>query len=382
MRTRPDRRARRGERGQSATEYVAVLAAAAAIVVLVGSIGLADRAAELVQRVACSLGGGSACAPAPGAIGPPPGPGPAATRITRLERDAERRRTTLLIDTPAAAGSRFKELHDAAQDAVNRGDLDRAEEINRQLEAYIRLARGPDLAGSDRGAILEDLWVSDQKWRQAVDRRTAYLPPDGDNVRFFEIPRAPGDGMIVMDYFISTATSGPPPAQLKGDNRTFAPGGPLDAGLPLNRSRVLVVLDRETGRGAIYQSHTCNVFYGQCREARPIALDMEERTTFVPELSDEVRGPYIAPTNRYEITGDAQSMRLRYDALNSMTWPIFSVDGDITLTRRPDGTYAITADDRDNYPSIGIYQYGTDGSRRVIQERDGEPVIPGAVPHG
>ena len=95
------------------------------------------------------------------------------------------------------------------------------------VEGTVELTRGDDLRGSDRGAVLEDLWMSDEKWRQAVEKGTIYLPPDGDNVRYFDIPKAPGDGLLVMDYFIPFETSGPPPVQLKGDDRDFHPDGPL-----------------------------------------------------------------------------------------------------------------------------------------------------------
>jgi hypothetical protein len=249
------------------------------------------------------------------------------------------------------------------------------------LEMYARLARGNDFSRSDRGALVEDLWMSDAKWRDAVHQGTIYTAPDGDNVRYFDIPKAPGDGLLAMDYFIPFETSGPPPVQLKGDNRDFNPGGPLSPDLPLNKSRVLVLLDRETGRGAIYQSHTCNASYGQCREARPIALDMDERTQYVPQLSDKINGPYIAPTNRYEVTGDGDSVRLKYDALNSMTWPVFAVEGTVRLTRDDTGTYRVTEDDRDHYPSIGIYQYRPGEEPHVIQERPSENVFAGATDH-
>lgn len=241
-----ERRARHSQGGQASTEYLAVLAVAAAVLALLSASGFGDKAVALAQRVTCQLAGGDACGASPSVSGVQPQSGTDGARIARLAQDAERRRDVLQFDTLAAAGSRFKDLHDAVRDAVDRGDLDRAEEINRQLESFIRLALGPELAGSDRGTILDELWASDQMWRQAVERGTMYLPPRGDNVRYFDIPRAPGDGLVVMDYFISTPTSGPPPIQLKGDDRDFDPGGPLDPDLALNKSRVLVVLDRET----------------------------------------------------------------------------------------------------------------------------------------
>lgn len=368
------------ERGQTSAEYIGMLAVVVAIVAGLLGTGAPQRVAGLIADRICTIIGGQSCGSA-GGDGPVTASPPSTDeRVQRLLDNAERRRTELKIDTPEAAGSHFQQLHEQILGAIEAGRIDEAERLDAQLEMYIRLARGPDLEGSERGMVLEDLWMSDEKWREAVDQGSYYFGPEGDNVRYFDIPAAPGDGLLVMDYFIPFETSGQPPVQLKGDNRDFHPGGPLAQDLPLNQSRILVVLDRETGRGAIYQSHTCNVFYGQCAPARPIALSMDEKTQYVPQLSDEIRGPYIAPTNRFELTGDGDSVQLRYDALNSMTWPIISVDGTVELTRGADGTYTITRDERDTYPAIGIYQYRPGQEILVIQERDSDNVSPGAVP--
>lgn len=99
----------------------------------------------------------------------------------------------------------------------------------------------------------------------------------------------------------------------------------------------------------------------------------------IPELSNDVTGPYVAPTNRFEVTGDARSIQLEYDALNSMSWPVFAVEGTVELTHGGDGTYGITQDDRDRYPSFGMYQYRPGREPYVIQERDSEPVFDGAT---
>lgn len=370
---------RRGERGSAALEYAGLVAMAAALVVALAVSGAAERVASVLRASICRITSSAPCPEGTGEDGGPRAGASLEERIDGLEASAERRRRLLRIESPEAAGSRFAELHEQIRRAIGRGQVEKAEELDAMLEMYVRLARGENLEGSDRGAVLEDLWLSDAKWRQAVEQGTIYLPPNGDNLRYFDIPKAPGDGLVVMDYFIPFKTSGPAPVKLKGDDRDFHPGGPLAADLPLDASRVVVMLDRETGRGAIYQSHTCNEFYDQCREARPIALDMDERTQSVPELSNDVSGPYIAPTNRFEVAGDAESIRLRYDALNSMTWPVFAVEGTVELTGDGEGRYGITEDDRDRYPSIGIYQYRPGQEPYVIQERDSEPVMEGAT---
>jgi hypothetical protein len=375
------------QRGEATAEYVAVITLMIAVIaaLAVGGAGarIAASISDAIRTAICSIGLDSACGSS--SESPPSSSAPAGTeatldeRIERLEANAQRRRDELLIETPEAAGSYFADLHNAIQVALDAGHIEEAERLDALLETYIALARGEDLEGSDRGQIIEDLWMSPEKWQQAIDAGTIYLAPDGDNVRYFNVPPAPGDGLIVLDFFIPFEESGIPPVLLKGDDRDFHPDGPLAQDLPLNESRVLIVIDRETGHGAIYQSHTCNTFYGQCREARPIALDMDERTQFVPQLSNDVSGPYIAPTNRFEIDADGDTITLTYDALNSMSWPVFAVEGTVELTRSPDGTYEITHDHRDHYPSIGIYQYVPGRGLHIIEERESEDVFDGAT---
>lgn len=367
----------RSEAGATSLEYLGVLVLAVAVVSLIITSNVGASIADAAQAAVCRVIGDDCAAGEQRDDDDDEG---RRTRIAALEERAERRQRALDIEGPDAAGSRYADLHERIAAAMTRGDLDTAEALDAQLELAIRLARGPDLRGSDRGRLLEDLWVPPSLWEQALAAGTIYLPPDGDNLRFFDAPAAPGDGLLVLDFFTPFATSGQPPARLEGDDRDFHPGGPLSTDLRLQDSRIIVLVDRETGRGVIYQSHTCNDFYGQCREARPIALDTGERTQFVPELSDPVHGPYIAPTNRYEITGDDQSVTLTYDVLNSMTWPVFSVDGTVTLTRDSRGTYTLTGDDRDTYPSIGIYQYRPGQEPHIIDEAASDPVSPGAVP--
>jgi hypothetical protein len=371
----------RGQKGSATAEYLSVVTLFTAAIIALGGLGVpqavASAIAGAVETAICRIGANDSC----GSTASDEAASPDVSldeRVAHLEDSAARRRDELLIETPDAAGSRFAELHFAVLEALEAGRIDEAEQLDALLEMYIRLSRGEHLQGSDRGGLVEDLWMSGNKWRQAVARGTIYLGPDGDNFRYLDIPASPGDGLIVLDFFIPFETSGPPPVELKGDDRTFHPDGPLSSELPLNKSRILIILDRETGRAAIYQSHTCNVFYGQCREARPIALDLDDRTQFVPELSNDVTGPYIAPTNRFEIDADGDSIRLTYDALNSLTWPVFAVEGTVELTRTPEGTYAITHDRRDHYPAIGIYQYRPGQEPWIIEERPSEEALEGA----
>lgn len=83
--------------------------------------------------------------------------------------------------------------------------------------------------------------------REALERSTIYFPPDGDNLRFFEIPPSPGDRLIVLDFFTPSKRPGPrrwsSEATIEGSIRA----GPSAEDLPLNKSRVPVGGPTTTG---------------------------------------------------------------------------------------------------------------------------------------
>lgn len=371
---------RRADCGQTSTEYLGLLLVVAAILAAIVASGVGGYLASSLKRAVCEVAQLEDCGS--GEASPDRTPGSVADeqRIAALEDNAARRRDELGIETEDAAGSRYADLHQQIDDLIEQGRLDEAEQLDRELTQLVELARGDDWKGSERGfALVENLGVPDDVWQRQVEASTEYrtIPP-GSNLRYFDVPAAPGQGLVALDFFIPTETSGLRPVKLEGDDRGFDPNGPLDQDLGLGESRVIMVLDRETGRGVIYQSPTCNVVYDQCREARPISLDMDERTQFVPELSDEASGPYIAPANRFEIDADGEGVRIRYDALNSLTWPGISVDGDFVLAPDADGRLTPPDGCLDDYPSIGIYQYQPGDELRVVDERPGEDVFEGA----
>lgn len=74
------------------------------------------------------------------------------------------------------------------------------------------------------------------------------------------------------------------------------------------------------------------------------------------------------------------SLRIRYDALNSVTPVAISVDGTVGFERGPDGAYRKTEDTRDPYPRIVTGQYRPGRLGGIIDETNDRPVFRGAPP--
>jgi hypothetical protein len=195
---------------------------------------------------------------------------------------------------------------------------------------------------------------------------------DGANRRYFRVAASPGDGIIAMDYFIPGANS----LFLKGDDRGSE--DPLLGSHGLDRSRVVVVIDRESGRGVIYQSRTCTVSApvagAYCENPRPIALH-SPRTR--PQINP-LPGPQAA--NEFDLDVDDGSIELDYDVLNSVTPTGVSIDGSVRLERGADGTFRVTKDTRDTYPRIVISQHRPGKGDKIIHESDDDSVLAGAPP--
>ena len=220
-----------------------------------------------------------------------------------------------------------------------------------------------DLAEGGRGEELvgELLGPTDEDFQELVDEDT--IGRGSTNRSYFPIEQAPGDGIVVLDFFIPQDRS----LVLHGDDRELH--DPLRSDLELTDSRVTFVLDRESGRGMVTQSETCEIVFDSCQAPRPIELG--------PEDTRE-QGP-VDP-NEYDVQTDEETISLTYDALNSITPDAFSVDGTVRLRRRPDGLYQVVHDTRDNYPAISVWQYRPGDTPRLIDYDRGEHVLEGAVP--
>jgi hypothetical protein len=207
------------------------------------------------------------------------------------------------------------------------------------------------LATGARGWLARQLAEpSPAAWSALVAAGSTTIGPR--TVRYVDIERAPGGGVVVADFFIPDDSS----LLLDGDGREHADPifGPLDA----DDSRALLVLDLERGRASISFDDTCTMWSGWlevCEEARPIVTE--------PAFGRLVNEVLIE-------TADGR-IEVDYDILNGIT-PIGSTDGTFTLTAGADGRYAVTELDADEYPSLGVYQYRAGERVDVVLRRDSD----------
>lgn len=347
----------KAQRGQTTVELLGIMVAVAAIagVLALGPVG--DRIAGAFSDAICRVVGGD-CPRSQGA-GEPAGQSPEGTRAA----DLARREAALAPLGQRGAG--YQALLDRARAAREAGDLAEAERIIEQLELYLRLTE------RDRGDLIDALnGPSDRAFEDLVGQGTID-EEGGRNRRYFTVPPSPGDGVVVLDFFIPDERSG----FLKGDDRDTV--DPLLGDAGLDRSRIVIVIDRETGRGVITQSETClasGLPGNYCEAPRPI------------ELRDPRLRPQLNPlpgsqaANEFRVDGGDGTLEIQYDGLNSITPVAVSVDGTIAFERGPDGTYVKTKDTRDPYPRIvtGQYRPGTSGG--IIDENEDRPVLRGAPP--
>lgn len=334
----------REERGQTSTEYLGVVALVAAIVVVLALSGpaIGGTIGSGIESLVCKVAGTS-CDDGSGDLNP----GELAAREAELG------------PFTSAEGGRVAELLAEARQAREAGDLERADQILDQLELY------EDLTAGGRGDLVSDLVSpTEGEFDDLVDEGTIGM---GDtNRRYFRVEPSPGDGVVVMDFFIRQGES----LFLQGDDRDVQ--DPLLSDLELTDSRITIVIDRESGRGVITQSETCTVsVFGAdvCQAPRPI------------ELGDIDTEPQLLPSspNEFDIDADGDSITIDYDALNSITPGAVSVDGGVTLELGDDGFYEVTDDSRDDYPAIVTYQYKPGEDPREINYEEGRSVI-GAIP--
>ncbi|HWC11315.1 MAG TPA: hypothetical protein VG455_08845 [Acidimicrobiales bacterium] len=342
-----------------------MLVTAALLLLAPAAPSVADAVSGAVRQAFCAISGAGSCAPRPSFANLSP-----SARAAALA-EAERR-SAPFVDR---YGGRFGQLADAARAAREAGDYEEAKRLQDLIDHYSRL-----VGSGPRGELVVDLaGPRAREFADLVGQGTIAGPGGRTNRRYFQVQPSPGGGLLVMDFFIRTPTSG---GLLEGDDREFQ--DPLLSGLPLDKSRVIILLDRDTGRGTIVQTETCTrSAFGRtfCNEPRPIVLDMG--TLLVNDRANDVTGEGVNldVPNQLEVATDDDSITLRYDALNSITPLGISVDGTFTLRRDLDGRYRLVEEDRDDYPAIGLYQYRpSDPRTHVIDEDPGTGVLPGALP--
>ena len=238
---------------------------------------------------------------------------------------------------------------------------------------------------------------SDPEFDALVDMRS--IPQsDGRQTHYFTTPAHEGDGLIVAEFVIQEETSG---FFLHGDDRQITDDPlELDPATPhytLDQSRMIMVIDRDSGRGVITSSGTHAVVpvdlnvdyvYPGNPGGFPFQANVDNHVGSRPiEIGSNGIGDFIPndfiPENYFNIEADADNIRIEYDAVNSVTAPLhqISVDGPIVLERGENGTF-VTADghDPDLYPAIAVTQYPTDGERVTVYHEEGKNVFEGASP--
>ncbi|MFC6853471.1 hypothetical protein [Aquipuribacter hungaricus] len=350
----------RRDDGASSLEYTGILLVLAVVVGVLGA-SIPPVARTATCAVESIVGGGAAdCAPGDALAS---GPGSRAGRELLDRVDA--------LEAWAAEGEGTRDLLEQARQAVVEGRLDAARELLDRLGLY------RDLASSDpRGQYLRELFAtSDSEYDALMHEGSIYHDGGAYSSSYFRLEDPPGGGVVVMDFFIDSATSGP----LLGDDRDHA--DPLRDDVGLDRSRMMLVVDLETGRGQVHVTETCTAMRAFCNEPRPVVFDGSVWSTdtgttrLIPALGND-----FDQASQFSITPAEGGFRLEYDALNGITPVGISVDGTVSMHVLPDGTASIGEDDRDNYPSIGTYYYATPGQTQVVQQRDQEGVICGAMP--
>lgn len=309
-----------------------MLLVVAAVVGALATSTIGDTIRTQMQALVCRIAG-AACAGEAGAQNP-------------SIADALQREIDALDEWAGEHGGRYRELLDAAQAALDRGDVEEANRIIQLLELYEQLGDGV------RGDIVDDLLAGDDAaFRALVEEGTTYQDGGKFNRRYFQLDPAPGEGVLVYDFYIPFDES----LFLDGDNR--GESDPLLGEYGMDRSRMMLIIDRESGRGVLVQTETCTVGIRTCNEPRPITFDMDDGWENDSENDATGEGINIDQTNQVEIEADEDSVRLTYDALNSITPLGISVDGTVEINRQDDGTYEKGEDNRDDYPAKAIYHY-------------------------
>ena len=342
----------RGQRGQGSAEYLGVLLLVAVVIGAFIATGIGSSIASEARNAVCQIAGGECESTVEGT------PSSLAEQLRELE-DREQALAPL-----AEAGEGYAEILARAREARENGDLEEAERLLDLLEFYA------GLRDSDRGDILDALnGPSSEAFEDLVAQGT--IDQDGGrNSRYFQVEPSPGEGLLVQDFFIPSASSG---GFLDGDDRDTV--DPLLGDADLEDSRIVIVIDRETGRGVITQSPTCtaSALPDYCESARPI------------ELRDPQTEPQANPfpgqaPNEFRVDAGDGYVEIEYDALNSITPGGLSVDGTVRFEADGDGGYEKVEDERDPYPRIVTGQYRPGEENGIIDETDDQPVLPGALP--
>lgn len=207
-------------------------------------------------------------------------------------------------------------------------------------------------------------------------------------IRYFDIRAMPGDGIVVMDFWIAENQSG---GFLAGDSRGYI--NPLDGQLCLDDSRMIAILDRENGRAMVTIGPT-TIRTSNIPESHENLFNdpFFQRGTLFSELVTVPARPIILGTkpdsisgvldNYFQVATDENTIVVDYEVINIVSTidHTISVNGPIELVRGGDGMFQIgTGNAPNDYPSIAVVQYLPDGQRKLVFQHDNVPVITRAL---
>jgi len=273
-------------------------------------------------------------------------------------------------------------------------------ELGGQLENLLTMSDNQFDKLVEQGSIDSDYRFTlsgEPVWGTGDDRRSLDLLAAGHpaaayrQTSFFEVEAVPGDGVVVVDFWIGDDVSGPIIPFLAGDGRGYV--DPLSGHLDLDDSRVTVIIDRENGRAMVTVSPTTirTIDYPGSIESWLTDPLFQKGNEYTDHITVPARPIVLGPNpgltsgvhdNYFQVISDGSTIRLDYDSINSVTAAghVISVDGPIIIEHGDDGTFQVgEGHDPDNYPSIAVVQYLPDGSQQVVYQHDNEPVVPGAI---
>ena len=358
----------RGQRGQTTAEYLGGLLVVSVVIAAVATTEVGASIRVAMSEQVCRIGGGTGCGTAQSPSSSP----------DALSHQAEVLDEALdALEPLAGRGGLFADLHEQARAALDAGDLSSARALIDQLEFYDGfIEQGP------RGGLLAELNApTEDEFEDLVDERDISVDGGETSRRFFTVDPVPGRGVVAFDFFIPSENSN----GFRGDGRPEEGTDILNTDLGLNESRVMIVIDYETGRAVIVQSETHMDGpwgVGGANEPRPISLNGDRGAW------DNMGGIDLDMTNQIDLESTDDGLHVDWDILNSISPLIISVDGDVDFEEGEDGF--LTSDDFtnqgrvDRYPQIQVWQYRPDGTSREIARNDyqgGHNPVQGALPH-
>jgi hypothetical protein len=278
-------------------------------------------------------------------------------------------------------GDRIRTALAAQVDCIGRGESDCADDPPAVSEDGGALTNFYTQFDGPRGGLLDELNdPSGDEFSDLVDERDISVDGGQTTRRFFTVEPVAGRGVVAFDFFIPSENSN----GFAGDGRGEEGTDILRDDLPLTRSRVMIVIDFETGRGVIVQSETHLDLPGVdwANEPRPISLNGDRGAW------DNMGGIDLDQTNQIDLESSDGGLHLDWDILNSISPFAISVDGDVDFEEGADGF--LHSDDFgnqgrvDRYPQIQVWQYLPDGRAREIARNDyqgGHNPVQGALPH-